>query len=49
MMTNFIGAGIIPVYATFAEKFGVSMQEVSYFTSIHVRPLKAPFIVKLAY
>lgn len=36
MMTNFVGAGIIPVYATFAEMFGVSIQDISYFTSIHV-------------
>lgn len=37
MMTNFVGAGIIPVYATFAEMFVVSVQDISYFTSIHVR------------
>lgn len=37
-MTNFVGAGIIPVYSTFAEKFDISIQDVSYFTSIHVRP-----------
>ncbi|PKY07769.1 MFS general substrate transporter [Aspergillus campestris IBT 28561] len=36
MMTNFVGAGIIPVYATFAEMFGVSIQDISYFTSIHI-------------
>lgn len=35
-MTNFIGAGIIPVYATLAEKFGVEIQDISYMTSIHV-------------
>ncbi|KAJ5773318.1 Translation elongation/initiation factor/Ribosomal beta-barrel [Penicillium paradoxum] len=36
LMTNFIGAGIIPVYATLAEKFDVEIQDVSYMTSIHV-------------
>lgn len=36
LMTNFIGAGIIPVYATLSEKFGVEIQDVSYMTSIHV-------------
>ncbi|KAJ5452820.1 Translation elongation/initiation factor/Ribosomal beta-barrel [Penicillium cf. griseofulvum] len=35
-MTNFVGAGIIPVYATLAEKFGIEIQDVSYMTSIHV-------------
>ncbi|KAJ5678566.1 MFS general substrate transporter [Penicillium maclennaniae] len=46
MMTNFIGAGIIPVYATFAEKFGVSIQDVSYFTSIHILCTGiAPFVL----
>lgn len=36
LMTNFVGAGIIPVYTTFAEEFGVSVSQVSYFTSTHV-------------
>lgn len=35
-MTNFVGAGIIPAYTIFAEEFGVTVSEVSYFTSIHV-------------
>ncbi|KAF9887693.1 hypothetical protein FE257_009646 [Aspergillus nanangensis] len=36
LMTNFVGAGIIPVYTTFAEEFDVSVQQISYFTSIHI-------------
>ncbi|KAF9895308.1 hypothetical protein FE257_000212 [Aspergillus nanangensis] len=36
MMTNFVGAGIIPVYSVFAEMFGKSVQDISYFTSIHI-------------
>ncbi|KAJ5497243.1 hypothetical protein N7463_009230 [Penicillium fimorum] len=36
LMTNFVGAGIIPAYTIFAEEFGVTVSEVSYFTSIHV-------------
>jgi hypothetical protein len=41
-MTNFIGAGIIPVYATLAEKFGIEIQDVSYMTSIHVSHIIFP-------
>ncbi|KAJ5164174.1 Translation elongation/initiation factor/Ribosomal beta-barrel [Penicillium coprophilum] len=36
LVTNFVGAGIIPVYATLAEKFGIEIQDVSYLTSIHI-------------
>ncbi|KAJ5662029.1 uncharacterized protein N7477_009645 [Penicillium maclennaniae] len=36
LMTNFVGAGIIPAYTIFAEEFGVTVSEVSYFTSIHI-------------
>ncbi|EED14954.1 conserved hypothetical protein [Talaromyces stipitatus ATCC 10500] len=36
LMTNFIGAGIIPVYLTFAQMFNLSVQSISYLTSIHI-------------
>ncbi|KAJ5513525.1 Translation elongation/initiation factor/Ribosomal beta-barrel [Penicillium fimorum] len=42
LMTNFVGAGIIPVYTTLAEKFGIEIQDVSYLTSIHVSHITFP-------
>lgn len=41
-MANFVGAGIIPAYTTFAKRLGVSVQAASYFKSIHVS--RATFI-----
>ncbi|KAK4862368.1 hypothetical protein LT330_010758 [Penicillium expansum] len=33
-MANFIGAGVIPAYDTFADIFDVSVQDASYYTSV---------------
>jgi hypothetical protein len=35
-MANFIGAGVIPAYDTFADLFSVSVQDASYYTSVVV-------------
>lgn len=35
-MANFIGAGVIPAYDTFADIFDVSVQDASYYTSVVV-------------
>jgi len=36
MMTTFMTAGIIPGFHTFAEKYGTSIEEASYLTSVQV-------------
>lgn len=39
MMGTFMAAGIIPAYDTFAEEYGVSVPQASYFTSFQVCPI----------